>query len=766
MLQSAPAIIFTLFAGPLSDTYGRKPLIICALFGYFVLNLVFLINSIWFYELKVEYLLFECLQDFTGGGICFYLASYSYMVDITKQDTRTRRLSLLDSFLPIGFTVGLLFGTYIKNNFGLVTLYSVAAGIIFLAMVYMYFLVKDSRKTFDAAKMKEARNTKSNIVLGCNKDFFPGLLRFLTVGIKTVFKKRPNGRRSWVICFVLIFCLSKGIDSGSSVVNYMFYRLQYKVTNTIYSNLFSFLHILMFFSQIAVVPFLSGVLKFRDTSILMLAVLFNIVAQFIVAFNNKIWVLYICYVLWMLLNTITTTSRSNLSKLMDSTEIGKAFSVLGIIQALLPVATKPAFAFLYKMTLETCPATYKVLTGSLYCIVLGLLVYTHFGLKRMDARIAKSDPEELKELNTRTIKKECKNEYSTVYDDVTKQKCNDLTNDVCNDVLNNVCNTVQKPVVQTEYREECCTDSVSKCHTEHDTVTRRDCKLEHEEQCYTVPREDCNLVKKTLTETFYDNKCNTVYDNKCETIVEQQCKPFDEQVCNKEPQETCKDVTTQQCSTITEKECKTVTKNVCKMVHYDEVCSKESTWECNDVPKQKCWDEPRKQCNTEYVESCRAVSSTKCNNVSRQSCKDVAREACAQVPRQVSKVVEENMCNTVDLNVCRPVPKEVCNDIHEKVPREVCVNKPKQTCEQKPHQVTKYVDEWVCNDVTTTSCKPVTTTNCHDSVEKVPRQQANEVCVDKPEEKCWDENTSVTSTRKEHKCWPVEVETCTTVRHK
>ena len=59
MLQSAPAIIFTLFAGPMSDTYGRKPLIICALFGYFVLNLVFLINSIWFYELKVTIFLLK-----------------------------------------------------------------------------------------------------------------------------------------------------------------------------------------------------------------------------------------------------------------------------------------------------------------------------------------------------------------------------------------------------------------------------------------------------------------------------------------------------------------------------------------------------------------------------------------------------------------------------------------------------------------------------------------------------------------------------------
>ena len=45
--------------GPLSDTYGRKPLIIISLIGFFVLNLVFTINSIWFMELKVEYILFE-----------------------------------------------------------------------------------------------------------------------------------------------------------------------------------------------------------------------------------------------------------------------------------------------------------------------------------------------------------------------------------------------------------------------------------------------------------------------------------------------------------------------------------------------------------------------------------------------------------------------------------------------------------------------------------------------------------------------------------
>jgi MFS family permease len=62
MLQALPGIIFTLVAGPLSDRYGRRPLLIISLAGYSLLNLIFIINSFWFTELTVEYLLLESLQ--------------------------------------------------------------------------------------------------------------------------------------------------------------------------------------------------------------------------------------------------------------------------------------------------------------------------------------------------------------------------------------------------------------------------------------------------------------------------------------------------------------------------------------------------------------------------------------------------------------------------------------------------------------------------------------------------------------------------------
>ena len=63
VLQAIPAIIFSINAGPWSDTYGRKTLIVMATFGYVINNSIFIINSVYFDELKAEYLLFEACSE-------------------------------------------------------------------------------------------------------------------------------------------------------------------------------------------------------------------------------------------------------------------------------------------------------------------------------------------------------------------------------------------------------------------------------------------------------------------------------------------------------------------------------------------------------------------------------------------------------------------------------------------------------------------------------------------------------------------------------
>ena len=99
---------------------------------------------------------------------------------------------------------------------------------------------------------------------------------------------------------------------------------------------------------------MSSVFKWRDTTIIILAVICNITAQFCIALNTDLAFLYLAYVLWMLWNSITT------------------------------------------LTLETIPGAFRIWRGSLYFLVLFLLIYTHLGMKKQENSKKKQEPKELR----------------------------------------------------------------------------------------------------------------------------------------------------------------------------------------------------------------------------------------------------------------------------------------------------------------------------------------------------------------------------------
>ena len=67
-------------------------------------------------------------------------------------------------------------------------------------------------------------------------------------------------------------------------------------------------------------------------------------------------------------SVITVTIRSQCTKEVDKSEIGRIFSVVGLGQAIVPLIANPLFGLIYKATLQTLPGAYLL-------TIVGMLVF-------------------------------------------------------------------------------------------------------------------------------------------------------------------------------------------------------------------------------------------------------------------------------------------------------------------------------------------------------------------------------------------------------
>ena len=98
--------------------------------------------------------------------------------------------------------------------------------------------------------LHQAKPIDHHLTINSTSDACKSVLDIALAGFRTILKKRRNNERTFVICFTLIFILSKAIDCGDKGVQYMFYRLQYKITDMDFSNLYTLVHVLMILAQV------------------------------------------------------------------------------------------------------------------------------------------------------------------------------------------------------------------------------------------------------------------------------------------------------------------------------------------------------------------------------------------------------------------------------------------------------------------------------------------------------------------------------------
>ncbi len=145
---SAAQFLFGPVMGNLSDAYGRRPLLLLAVFG---LGIDYLLSAL-------APTLFWLFVGRAFAGFCgsSYVVANAYIADVTAPDDRARAFGLMGAAFGIGFVLGPAIGGLL-GQFGPRVPFYVAAGVSLLNFAFGYFVLPetlgaDKRRPFDLAR--------------------------------------------------------------------------------------------------------------------------------------------------------------------------------------------------------------------------------------------------------------------------------------------------------------------------------------------------------------------------------------------------------------------------------------------------------------------------------------------------------------------------------------------------------------------------------------------------------------------------------------
>ncbi|XP_019870843.2 proton-coupled folate transporter isoform X2 [Aethina tumida] len=370
-------IILAFFMGAWSDKRGRKITLLLGLIGKLYYSFMVVINALqptW----PLMYVVYTATipMAFTGADVAIFSAAFSYIADISNQESRTMRVTILEvcylATMPTGIALGsYLFRKVVNQSYSI--MFTINCTLLVLAIFYSLIRLK-WRTNPRQRPLREA----SNIFL----DFFD--YNHVIKTARTLYKKRPKNRRRYLIMLIIMMAFYT-FQRDEKNIMYLYVKFVFKWDYVKkFSDFKIFQSALQDLFLLLMVPLLSRVLGWRDTFIVMIGALSHSAARLFYATADSDLYFYIGGVFAAFGPIVAPVLRSMVSKMVSNTEKGKAFSVLSVADNAIPIVSGTLYSLLYNHTLHDHPNAFFFLTIATQMSVFIMIIYIHFNTKDED----------------------------------------------------------------------------------------------------------------------------------------------------------------------------------------------------------------------------------------------------------------------------------------------------------------------------------------------------------------------------------------------
>lgn len=154
MASALAQFLLAPFMGALADRFGRRRIVLLALSGLAITNLVFLVA-----RSTEAYIVLRFLQGAFSVGML--PAAMGMIADLVPDQKRTRQVGGIMSGYAVGFTIGPVIGGLLFDRWGFVAPFGVAALLDLLALLVAYVRVPETREA--AIRRVQQKDTEQEL---------------------------------------------------------------------------------------------------------------------------------------------------------------------------------------------------------------------------------------------------------------------------------------------------------------------------------------------------------------------------------------------------------------------------------------------------------------------------------------------------------------------------------------------------------------------------------------------------------------------------